>query len=225
MKKKKIMALILSVMLLLPTAAYAKGNNQKAGNDKAAVTEKKDNAKTQEKKSENQAKKDDKKAQIEAFKAQMKLKHETMKDLREKTKVVKMQVEAKKTELSAILEDIKSGKKALPQDLLDQLIAKADALKLDSEEVKASGNINKDVVDTQDKVKKQDFNNALASMDKVIGKMQTRLTALENLNKDLDDELAIARQATVQEDETNTPTTAADTTTNITTGDTTSTTP
>lgn len=238
MKKKKTIALILSVILLLPTAAYAKGNNQKSGNDKTEVTsterpsesknttvtsatkpaetEKKDNAKAQEKKSENEAKKQDKKTQIEDFKASMKVKHETMKELKTKTIEVKKQVVAKKTELRAILEDIKSGKKVLPQDLLDALIAKADNLKLHSEEVKASGDINKEVVDTQEKVKKQDFNNALASMDKVIAKLQTRLTALENLNKDLDDTLVIARQAVASVDETKTTTPTGETTNSTT---------
>jgi ABC-type transporter Mla subunit MlaD len=44
-------------------------------------------------------------------------------------------------------------------------------------------------------VNKRDFNNALASLDKVIAKFQARLDALKKLNTDLDEMLATAELA------------------------------
>lgn len=212
MKKQKLMALVLSVLLLMPTVAFAKGNphnETKEIKDKPkVVTEekqkqqqtnnevKKSEKKANEVKQNNEVKKDEKKQQIEAFKTQMKVKHETMKQIRQQTVELKKQIQVNKTELNSIMTDIKAGKKTLSEDMLNSLLLKADALKVDSNEVKATAGINKDAIDAQSKVNKKDFNNALSALDKVIVKLQGRLDALKKLNVDLNDALAIAKLAT-----------------------------
>jgi chromosome segregation ATPase len=237
MNKKRIVSLVLSLLVILPTTAYAKGNDygkmaDKVGkvienkNTTKAEDTKKDEAKTkvdnkdaakskgEEKKAENEQKKEDKKQQIEAFKTAMKAKHEEMKQIQAETKKVKQEVEQKKEQLSAIINDLQSGKKTLPEDQLNALLAAAQNLKVDAEEVKATAEISTEVNDTQAKVKGQDFNNALASMDKVITKLQKRLEALKQLSADLDKALEIGNLATV-------PAPTTDTTQNSSTGTTT----
>lgn len=189
MNKKKIIALILTCSMLVPTAAYAKGNqNSSLHNGKNIVSEKVQ---------KNEEKKEDKKAQVDAFKAQMKIKHEAMKEIRQQLKEVRQEIEEKTVQLTKTISDIKSGDKTLPQDTLNNLLSKSEDLDLHSKEVKSTAEANSDVNDTQSKVNKKDFNNALNSMDKVIAKMQARLDALKKLNADLDGILKVVNSATV----------------------------
>ncbi|MBL4932634.1 hypothetical protein [Clostridium paridis] len=208
MNKTRLAALVISGVMLTSTAVYAKGKPENTGANKANVvsqdkkqsTNATDNEAKQNngsaKKEANQAKKDEKKQQISEFKTAMKAKHETMKQIRQQTIQVRQQIEGKTEELNAILEDIKAGNKTLPEDMLNDLLAKAAVLNTSSDEVKATTGISTVEADTQEKVDKKDFSNALASMDKVIAKLQARLDALNKLNSNLDDALAIARQAT-----------------------------
>ncbi|MFL0246013.1 hypothetical protein [Candidatus Clostridium stratigraminis] len=216
MNKKKILSLVLSILVVLPATAYAKGNNDSKGNtgkgqqvvqsskdknnDKEDKDQEKDNENKnavngQEHKQEAMQNKADKKQQIEQFKTAMRAKHAQMADLRTKTKAVRSQVEQKREQLETIIEDIEKGNKTLSPDMLKSLLDTAQNLKLDVKEVKATAEINNEVADTQSKVSGKDFNNALASMDKVISKLQKRLDALKQLNNDLDAALAIANQA------------------------------
>lgn len=206
MKTKKILSLILSISIMMPGVVYAKENknvqakpeNQKVVEQKATKTEKApekpDAAKAgQDQKQEAQQKKDEKKEQIETFKTDMKAKHEQMKSLREETIALRKQVEKKTTELSSILNDLQSGKKTLSEEMLNSLIAAAQNIKADGEEVKETAEISTEAKNTEAKVKGADFNNALASMDKVIAKYQKRLDSLTKLNADLDKALAVAK--------------------------------
>ena len=126
----------------------------------------------------------------------MRAKHETMKQIRQQTIAVRQQVESKTAQLNSIIKDIGAGKKTLPTDMLNALISKSQNLNLDSIAVKATAEIKSEVSDAQDKTNKKDFNNALSSLDKVIAKLQDRLNALQQLNSDLDEVLAIANLAT-----------------------------
>lgn len=225
MNKPKIMAILLTVLLVLPSSVYAKENpNKQSGNKPSIISEEKkqsnsqtvkeepvkkldntakqDNANSQSSSNEsiqkqnNEAKRDEKKQQIEAFKTSMKAKHETMKQIRGETITLKKQIETKTVQLKSIINDIKAGNKTLPEDMLTSLLSKADSLKIDSEGLKSTSSIGKDITDTQEKVNKKDFTNALSSLDTVIAKLQARLDALKKLNSDLDDALAIANLAT-----------------------------
>ena len=220
MNKKRILSLVLTVLVLMPGAVFAKGNPQgKPATEKKVVEQKvtteeskkvektsttleaakpsSEKTKGQEKKAEAMQKKDEKKAQIETFKTTMRAKHEQMKALRDETKALRKQVEQKTEELSAIISDLQAGKKTLPADQLTALLAAAQNLKLDGVEVKETAEIVTEAKETETKVKGADFNNALVSMDKVIAKYQKRLDALKQLNTDLDAALAIARLAIV----------------------------
>lgn len=223
MKKTKIMAIALTLLLALPACVYAKGNqNNQSGSKQPIIVEKKQQSESQvvkkldntakqnnnnsqgssngsKEKENNEAKRNEKKQQIAAFKISMKAKHETMKQIRQETIALKKQIETKTAQLKAIMDDIKAGNKTLPEDKLTLLLSKADSLKIDSAGLKNTSNINKDVIDTQEKVNKKDFNNALFSLDTVIAKLQARLDALKKLNSDLDDTLAIANLAAAPE--------------------------
>lgn len=206
MNRKKIIALVMSCMMLVPTAVYAKGNkNSSLNNGKNIAVEKV---------KKNEEKREDKKAQVEAFKAQVKAKHETMKELRQQIKEERQEIEKKTAQLSQIIGDIKSGNKTLPQDVLNTLLSKSEELNSDSNQVKSTAEVNNDVNDAQSKVNKKDFNNALNSMDKVIAKMQARLDALKKLNADLDEVLKTASATTAPSQ--------AQTTSNVTNSDSTS---
>jgi chromosome segregation ATPase len=241
MNKKKILALTLSMMLVLPTTAFAKGNDKANENGKPAQQEvqnkkteekaktpttkaavaaeenknkgedkkqeaQENKSKGEEKKQEAQQNKDAKKEQIAQFKTAMKAKHDQMKQLREQTVALKKQVEQKKEQLSSIIADLESGKKTLSDDMLNSLLALSQNLLTDTEKVKETAEIKTDVENTEAKVKGADFNNALASMDKVIAKMQARLDALTKLNADLDAALKIANLAVVPAPTTGTTT-------------------
>lgn len=207
MNRKKIIALVMSCLMLVPTSVYAKGNKNSSlhnGN----------NIKV-EKVKKNEEKKEDKKAQIETFKAQMKIKHETMKELRQQIKEVRQEIEKKTAQLAQISEDIKSGNKTFPQDALSTMLSKSEDLNADSSKLKSTAEASSDVNDAQSKVNKKDFNNALASMDKVIAKMQARLDALKKLNSDLDAVLKTANSVDVpSQDQTTSNVTNPDSTSN-----------
>lgn len=235
MSKKRFLSLILSLLIVMPGAVFAKEGNSAKGKpstdtkvvEQKNTTENKGNSSEnkgkpevkntngQEKKQAAADKRDEKKAQIEAFKTAMKAKHEQMSALRQETKVLRQQVEKKTEELTGILNDIEAGKKTLTDDMLQALLKAAGNLKIDNTEVKATSEISTEAKETEARVKGADFNNALASMDKVIAKYQMRLDALKKLDADLDSALAIARMAAAPQasDTTNTTTTTTTTTT------------
>jgi sortase (surface protein transpeptidase) len=81
MNKKRVIALLIAVLTLIPTTSFAKTNsNQASNNAREAVNAAKGNGADQ--KQQNQEQRDAKKAQIEAFKTEMKAKHEIIKQLR-----------------------------------------------------------------------------------------------------------------------------------------------
>ncbi|MFL0267325.1 hypothetical protein [Candidatus Clostridium radicumherbarum] len=244
MNKKKILSLVLSILVVLPATAYAKGNNDSKGNtgkgqqvvQKHSDNEDKDQEKDNNKENDNENDNKDavkvqehkqeaaqnqaaKKQQIEQFKTDMRAKHAQMADLRTQTKALRSQVEQKREQLQAIIKDIEEGNKTLSPDMLKSLLDAAQNLKLDTKQVKATAEINNEVADTQSKVSGKDFNNALASMDKVISRLQQRLAALKQLNSDLDAALAIANQAVVPAPTTSTDSTSTAGVTSTTTTD------
>lgn len=214
MNGKKLLSLALALVICLPVTAFAQGNGKSENSqgkgqqtvqtdktqkqpDVKAEDAKVGNAAVNEHKQEAMQKKDDKKQQIEAFKTQMRDKHDQMKDLRDQAKVLKQEVQKKRAQLSSIVSDIISGKKTLTQDMLNQLLTIVQNLGKDTQEVGVTAEITGTISDTQAKVNKGDFNNALTSMDGVIAKLQARLDALTKLNADLDKALAIANLAAV----------------------------
>lgn len=213
MNNKKIIAVAVSgLMALSPCTAYAKGRPQKeVPQVKSAVVV--NNGTTN--KQANEQNRESKSQEIQTFKSQMRDKHKTMAQLRQETIALRQQIESKTEQLDSIIKDIESGNKTLSQDLLTELLGMAGNISGDTTEVKNTVKINDEVSDVQGKVERKDFNNALNSMDKVIAKLQARLDALTKLNKDLDDALAIANQATVPAPATapSTPTTPTTTTT------------
>lgn len=238
MNNKKIIALTIALSMAVPTVAFAKegGNknndmnmgsverqlnniqnkDKKEGDKEAKETERE--AAKQAKEAEKKAKEQQteaKKKQKEEFKTQMKAKRDQLASLRKETEGLKGEISQKKNQLSAILGEVQAGKKTLSQDMLNSLMEIAKTLKADGEQVRATAKINHEVSDVQGKVKGEDFNNALAAMDKVIAKMQGRLEALKKLNSDLDAALKIANLAVAPT--TNETPGATDTTTNETT--------
>lgn len=223
MKNQKLLAIVLTGLLLLPTTAFAKGNphssnsgttqtvneqkaqpsqaQNKAGSNSSNSSKSQNSSKASgstkgsEQKQENQANREAKKQEIENFKTQMKAKHETMKQIREQVIQLKQQAETKSEQLKSIMTEIDAGTKTLSDDMVTALLSKTDTIKSDSDALKNTAGINKNVSDTQDKVNKKDFNNALSSMDNVIARLQARLDALKKLNADLDDALSIANLA------------------------------
>lgn len=228
--KKKILSIVLITVLLIPTAAYAKGQNgigkQKAETKTEITTQKasdiEDNnqkpnvqlkninsqsktGQTPQNKTKEEAKKLENNTEKEQFKAQIRAKHEIMKTNTKKINELKKQINTKKQELASILADIKAGIKTLPSDQLDLLLAKAEAVKETADAVKALPAVSPDVDNTEQNFKSNKFEAALSSLDKVITKQEARYAKLVELNSKLDDLLAIARQAQ--------PVTTVDTTT------------
>jgi chromosome segregation ATPase len=163
-------------------------------------------SKGQEHKQEAQQNKDEKKTQIDIFKASMKEKQIEMKAKRQETITLRKDVEQKTEQLSAILGDLQAGKKTLSEKDLNDLLAASGNLKADELAIKETAELSTEARETQARVKDIDFNNALASMDKVIAKYQKRLDALKQLDADLDAALQIANKATVPSPvETTTP--------------------
>lgn len=229
MNYKKIVSLALTILIMSPVTAFAKGNENSQGkNSKTVQTDKQqaggkqkvtpdmeaDNkpqqtvdaqSKGQENKAKAEQKRYDKKQQIAAFKAAMKEKHTVMKGIKQQLAAVRSEAEQKKSHLESIVAELQAGTKTLPKDMLDQLMAASQNLQLDVKDVKDTAEVKNEISETQDKVEKSDFNNALASMDKVITKLHARLTALILLSSDLDTALKIANLATI-------PTTTPDST-------------
>ncbi len=200
--KNKIMAIVLTGVMLMPTLAYAKGQNEapkgktevKAQSQSTSLKTE-ENTKAQENKAKAQENKAENKAAIEEFKAQIKAKHEIMKANTQKSIALKKQISSKKQEIALILADIKAGKKTLSPEQLDLLTAKADIVKETVATVKTLPTINPDVDNTQQKIKGKNFEAALSSLDKVIAKQEARYAKLVELNTNMDALLAIARQA------------------------------
>lgn len=237
MNNKKILALTIALSMAVPTVAFAKeGGNKNNDTNMSSIERQVNNIQNKDKKeADKQAKEDEreaakkaketekqakeqnregKKQQKEEFKTQMKAKRDQLASLRKETEGLRSEIGQKKDQLSVILKDIQAGNKTLSQDMLNSLMEIAKTLKVDGEQVRATAKINHEVSDVQGKVKGEDFNNALASMDKVIAKMQARLDALKKLNSDLDEALKIANLAvapTTDETQgtTETPTTGA----------------
>lgn len=240
MNKKKLIAMVMTSVMLLPTVVQAKGNSHNEGNNEQSMVSQQKahnngqensnvgskNDSNEDNKEESQQNKDAKKQQIETFKTQIRAKHETMKQIKQQTKAVRQEIESKTSQLNSIIKDIEAGKKTLSADMLNALLSKSQNLNIDSSAVKATSEIKSEVSDAQDKINKKDFNNALSSLDKVIAKLQARLDALQQLNSDLNEVLAIANLATAPapttssvptENQTNTNTnTNTNTTTNTT---------
>ncbi|MDP4089613.1 MAG: hypothetical protein Q8930_10145, partial [Bacillota bacterium] len=210
MRSKKVLSLTLALLIISTTTAFAKGNDkgQAKGKSDSKVVQQDKVSTGEAKKQEAQQKKADKKDQIEAFKTGMREKHAAMKDLKDQIKTLKDQIQQERQQLEKILAQLKSGEKTLPPDMLTQLMTAADNLKLDVEDVKDTVEVDSEVKDTQEKVEKQDFNNALASMDKVIAKFQHRLDALKQLKADLDAALAIVNNAAAPAPGTTSPATS-----------------
>lgn len=125
----------------------------------------------------------------------MKSKHELMKTLREETIALRKDIEQKTKKLSSLLADLQAGKKTLSEEMLTSLMATAQNIKIDVEELKITAEISTEAKDTQSKAIALDFNNALASMDKIIAKYQKRLDSLKALNSDLDKVLELSNLA------------------------------
>lgn len=201
MNGKKVISLIAAVAISFPVTAYAKGTgkpaqNQDKGNQTVQTVKGNEAAKpANAQKQEAAQKKDEKKQQIAAFKTEMRAKHEQMKEIRQDTIALRQKVEQKRAQLAAVISDIQSGKKTLTEDMLSSLLSLSQNLLTDVDKVKETAEISDEVADTQSKVDKADFNNALNSMDKVIAKLQARLDALKQLSADLDKALAIANLA------------------------------
>lgn len=219
--KKRILSIVLTAVLLIPSTVFAKGQKaaenqnqakqqiestttseastaseaaaEKSSNSKKAevqtnIAQNKQNIIGQQKKAENISAKNE-------FKAQIRAKHEIMKANTKKINELKKQINLKKEELAAILADIDAGKKTLSSDQLALLSQKASLVKDAADALKTSPQINSDVDSVQENVKGNKFEAALASLDKVIAKQDTRYAKLVDLNSKLDDLLAIARQA------------------------------
>lgn len=233
--RNKIIALVLTGMILMPTVSYAKGQNENPNaKSKAKVEAKVKNAKAKTTskvkqksvtKTKNTKAKENKTA-IAQFKAQIKAKHEIMKANTKKLVELRKQINAKKEELSSILDAIKAGTKTLAPDQLELLISKADIVKENADEIKALPTVNSDVENTQKDINGKKFQAALSSLDKVIAKQEAKYAKLVQLNNSLDALLAIARQAqpvvnnttpTTDNTSTTPSTTSSDTTTSTST--------
>jgi Skp family chaperone for outer membrane proteins len=129
-----------------------------------------------------------------------------MKQIRQQTISLKQQIASNTSQLTAIINDIETGKKTLPSDLLNTLLSDSQKLKSDINNVETTTGINQEVSNTQDEIDNKDFNNALSSLDKVISRLQSRLNTLSQLNTDLDAVLEIANQATTPAPASSTPT-------------------
>lgn len=206
MKNKKVIAIVLTALLLIPTTAFAKGPKEKDngnGNGKGTKVEtpkEKDKGKSDngdKGKKDNTGKNDDKKAEHDAFKTQLKEKLAIMKENTKKSVELKKQIEIKGEEIAAILKDIQDGKKTLTTEQMDALLAQSEIVKADVEALNNYKYIKSDVNETEENVKGKKYEGALAALDRVIAKQQGRIVVLEKLNSDLGALLDIAKQAQV----------------------------
>ena len=214
--KSKIIAILLTGMMLMPTVAYAKDKNEtskekpqvhtriqeKVANVEGKYKKTKDTIEKIETKINRTTKKLETKDKVkeinaatETLKTELKAKHEIMKANTLKINELKKQIKAKKQELTSILSDIKAGKKTLSADQLELLTSKVKALKETAKALKTLPRIDSDVELTQKHIKGKNFETALASLDKVIAKQEARYAKLVELNTNIDSLLAIARQA------------------------------
>jgi len=214
--KSKIIAILLTGMMLMPTVAYAKDKNEtskekpqvhtriqeKVANVEGKYKKTKDTIEKIETKINRTTKKLETKDKVkeinaatEALKTELKAKHEIMKTNTLKINELKKQIKAKKQELTSILSDIKAGKKTLSADQLELLTSKIKILKETAKALKTLPRIDSDVELTQKHIKGKNFETALASLDKVIAKQEARYAKLVELNTNIDSLLAIARQA------------------------------
>ncbi|GFZ30800.1 hypothetical protein CSC2_13260 [Clostridium zeae] len=234
MKTNKVVSLIIAGLMLMPsTMVYAKGNDQAHGkstqakqqvtqvqttqSNSTAVLHGKGNSQTQgssansvgaSKKEEAQAKRDSKQQEISVFKSQIKSLHTQMTTLRQQIIPLQKEVGQKKEQLQTILQQLESGEKTLPADMLNSLITQSQKLLVDGTNLKATSGVTSDATESESNLKSGKFSNAINSLNNVIAKFQARLTALKQLNTDLDAMLAIANQATVPVPETGTTTPA-----------------
>lgn len=230
MKTNKVVSLIIAGLMLMPsTLVYAKGNDEAHGksakekqqitqvqttqSNSSAVTHGKGNSQTQSsggntlgasKKEEAQAKRDSKQQEIAAFKAQIKSLHTQMTTLRQQIIPLQKEVGQKKEQLQTILQQLESGEKTLPSDMLNTLITESQKLLGDGNNLKATSGVTSDAIESENNIKGGKFGNAVTSLNNVIAKFEARLTALKQLNTDLDAMLAIANQATTPAPETST---------------------
>ena len=214
--KSKIIAILLTGMMLMPTVAYAKDKNEtskekpqvhtriqeKVANVEGKYKKTKDTIEKIETKINRTTKKLETKDKVkeinaatETLKTELKAKHEIMKANTLKINELKKQIKAKKQELTSILSDIKAGKKTLSADQLELLTSKIKILKETAKALKTLPRIDSDVELTQKHIKGKNFETALASLDKVIAKQEARYAKLVELNTNIDSLLAIARQA------------------------------
>ncbi len=199
MKSKKIIALLVTGVMLFPTVAFAQNATHQSANVKnhiiEQVNENLDNASEKAskvltaaapiEKGEGKLNNQEKKDQIATFKTAIKDKHSNMKDIFAEIKTAREDIKVQKEQLRNLLKDIKSGKSKLADSDLKEISALAEDLKADSSKVKATAGLQKDTENLQEEVNKNDFNNAIASLDKVIAKLNARLAALEELKTHL----------------------------------------
>lgn len=201
--KKKIIAVLITMILLVPTTVYAKNtNNNGKGNDNMNTTTEQDKEKgspnsndNTEKKNQNKARVSENKADQEQFKASLKAKHKIMKENISKTNTLKKEISLEKQELAKILEEIKAGSKTLNSDDFNLLITKSASLRESVSTIQNLPEINSDVKSAGNDIKTGKYETALVSLDKVIAKQEDRYSKLLSLKNSLDDLLAIAKQA------------------------------
>jgi hypothetical protein len=151
--------------------------------------------KANEKKAQAEAQREEKALEKETFKSAIRAKHTEMKAIKTETIAIKKEIEAKREQLAEIMNQLISGEKTLSEEMLDSLLDVAQNLQLDVEEVQETAEVTDEASEVEESVVKSDFNSAIASLDKVIIKLQQRLDALKLLNEDLDKALEISNMS------------------------------
>ena len=206
--KKRIFAILITIVLLVPTTVYGKDAN-KNGKDNDNMTTKtedskgkdnssKENAKEKyntNSKQENKSTISENKALQQQFKTDIKLKHTIMKENIDKSIKIKKEISSKKQEIAIILGAIKAGTKTLSAEELNQLITNSSEIKQSITAIQSLPEINSDVKSVGNDIKSGKFETALASLDKVIAKQEDRYSKLVLLNENLNKLLAIAHNA------------------------------
>lgn len=201
--KKRIIAILITMILLVPTTVYAKNtNNNGKGNDNMNTTTEQNKEKgspnsndNTEKKNQNKDRVAENKTNQEQFKTSLKAKHSIMKENISKTNSLKKEISSEKQELAKILEEIKAGSKTLNSDDFNLLITKSASLRESVSTIQNLPEINSDVKSAGSDIKIGKYETALASLDKVIANQEDRYAKLLSLKSTLDDLLAIAKQA------------------------------
>jgi hypothetical protein len=199
--KNKILVFVLAGLMLIPTAAYGK-NLKDNPKDKAEIQEQAKHKTVDSEKLSNDDKKikgkdkaEENKAIAEEFKFEMSSRHKIMKANTKNTAELRKEINTKKQELASILADIKLGNKTLSKEQLDLLTAKSVITKDTDSNINNVPNENSDLDDIKEGIKGKKFKTALSSLDSVIAKQENRYSKLVELNAQLDELLAIARQA------------------------------